>query len=160
VEAAPIIITRDDLATPWQRFGAALLDGLVAAPFLVVTAFIFFTRDEVTGQVSFGAPWWFTVLSVMAFAAYEIVGTALWGQTLGKHAAGIRVCSGRDLHRPGWLRAAKRWGLMAAVGWVPFVGGLLSVLIPLPILWDQARQGLHDKFADTLVLQNRSVPWA
>ncbi len=73
---------------------------------------------------------------------------------------GIRVCSGRDLGRPGWLRAFKRWVLYPVAGYVPFVGSVLTALIPLPLLWTHNRQGLHDKFADTLVLRNDSVPWA
>ena len=155
-----ITITQDDRATPWQRLGAFLVDCLVAAPFLVLTGFLFYDRDPLTGDVSFASPWWFGVLSTALVIAYQVVGTALWGQTVGKHVAGIRVCSGRDLARPGWVRAIKRWLPFFAVSYVPWVGGLLTLLIPLPLTWTESRQGLHDRFADTLVLQIRSVPWA
>ena len=76
-----------------------------------------------------GAPIWFTLAA------------ALWGQTIGKHLVGIRVCSGRDLDRPGWLRAAKRWILFPVVGLVPWVGAVLPMLIPLPLLWTTKSPG-------------------
>ena len=153
----PITITRDDLASPWQRVGAATIDGLLMGfPWGVLVVILFYDQDSSSLRVPLPVTLAFGVLA----AAYEVVGTAMVGQTVGKHVVGIRVCSGRDLDRPGWLRAGKRWGLFAVAGYVPFVGWLLSLAIPLPVLWDQSRQGLHDKFADTLVLRNHAVPWA
>lgn len=154
---APITITQDDLATPWQRLGAAMVDGLLLGfPWGFLLVVLFF--DSNSSQID--VPLWFTVLTTVLFAGYHVAGTALWGQTVGKHLAKIRVCSGRDLDRPGWIRAFKRWGIFVLIGFVPFVGGLLTLLIPLPLVWTTSRQGLHDKFADTLVLADRSVPWA
>ena len=152
---SPLTITRDDLASPWQRLGAAILDGvLMGFPFGILAMIFIFEGAPASVDV----PLWFTLTVTVLAAAYQIVGTALWGQTVGKHLVGIRVCSGRDLDRPGWLRAVKRWGIFFAAGYVPFVGWPLTLLIPLPLTWDQHRQGLHDKFADTLVLRNHAVP--
>jgi uncharacterized RDD family membrane protein YckC len=145
-----IAIPNDDLATPWQRLGAATVDGLLfVIPFGLLTVLYF---DD--------GPLWFRIGVPVLVAAYQIVGTALWGQTVGKCLVRIRVCSGQDLGRPGWLRATKRWGVVVAVGYVPVVGGLLSPLIVLPLLWTTNRQGLHDMFADTLVLTEEAAPWA
>ena len=155
--ATPITITPEDLAAPWQRFVAAAVDGLLlGVPWGFLLAVLYFEDDP----SSFEVPLWFTAVATVLFAAYQVVGTALWGQTVGKHVVGVRVCSGRDLGRPGWLRSFKRWGVFVIPGFVPFVGGLLSLLIPLPLLWTTNRQGLHDKFADTLVLRDEAVPWA
>ncbi len=46
------------------------------------------------------------------------------------------------------------------VGHMPLVGGVLTALIPLPLIWTDNRHGLHDKFADTLFLRDEPVPWA
>jgi uncharacterized RDD family membrane protein YckC len=151
---AAITITRDDLATPWQRLGAAFVDGLLLGlPFGFLLVVLFFD----SGSSELDVPLWFTIWSTVVFAGYHVVGTALWGQTVGKHLAGIRVCSRRDLGPPGWLRAGKRWGLYVAAGLVPVVGGLLSMVIPLPLLWTTNRQGLHDMFADTLVVRTDAI---
>lgn len=165
--AAPAItpptISRDDLASPWQRLGAGLIDGvLLVIPFTVVlfAFFVDFGLMATDAEPTFDVPVWYWPLATLIGALYHVVPEALWGQTLGKHLVKIRVCSGRDLGRPGWARAAKRWIVFVVVGFVPYVGNLLSIVIVLPIIWDKARQGLHDKFADTLVLRNDSVPWA
>lgn len=153
----PITIAKDDLASPWERLGAAIIDGLLmGVPWGFVMVILFLDGEPASARV----PLSFTLAGTVLAATYEIVGTALFGQTVGKHVVGIRVCSGRDLDRPGWLRAGKRWGIYLVAGYVPFVGWLLTALIPLPLTWDQNRQGLHDKFADTLVLRNHAVPWA
>lgn len=93
----------------------------------------------------------------LVWIVYEVVPTALWGKTPGKHVVGIRVCARPDLARPGWIRSLKRFGLFYLVGWIPFVGALLTVVIPLPLLWTAERQGLHDMFAGTVVLKERAL---
>ena len=68
-----------------------------------------------------------------------------------------------DLASPGQrLRAVVVDGLPfgVPVGIAPLVGGVLTALIPLPLIWTDNRQGLHDTFADTLVLRDGSAPWA
>ena len=153
MSSTPVTISTDDLATPWQRLGAVFIDGLLLLiPWVVLIA----GPDYYSGRSSL----WVDVAATVLVAAYHVVGTALWGQTVGKKVARIRVCSGRNLGRPGWVRAIKRWGVYVVVGYVPVVGGLLTVLIPLPLLWTASRQGLHDMFADTLVLRDEAVPWA
>lgn len=150
-----VTITTDALASPGQPLGAVVVDGLLfGVPFGILTA-VFYSDDP-----AFPIPRRFTLLYGGLSAAYETVGTAVWGQTVGKHVVGIRVCSGRDLDRPEWLRAVKRWLPFLLLGYVPLVGGVLTALIPLPLIWTDNRQGLHDKFADTLVLRDESVPWA
>ncbi len=84
---------------------------------------------------------------------YDVVATGLWGKTIGKHLLGIRVCSRGGLGRPGWVWALKPYGPRYLVLWIPYVGALLALLIPLPLLWTPNRQGLHDEFADTLVIR-------
>ncbi len=159
--AAPVTITQDDLASPGQRLAAAIGDGLLlGVPSVVVTFVLWWEGVDADGTPLWDVPLWFSVMTGVLFAGYEVVGTAVWGQTIGKHVLRIRVCSGRDLGRPGWIRAFKRWLLYVVVGFVPLVGGVLTMLVPLPLVWTHNRQGLHDKFADTLVLRDESVPWA
>ncbi len=154
--SVPTRVPREALASPWQRLGAFLLD--IAVVGLAYAAVLLFSldREDLKRLVpSDDHPWdWFVSL---AWYAYLVVPTALWGGTLGQYAVGIRVCSRRDLGRPGWIRSLKRYGIFYVVGSIPFVGGLLSLFIPLPLFWTTDRQGLHDLFADTVVIRDGSA---
>ena len=152
-DSVPTTLPRDQLASPWQRLGAVLVDALIVFFPYGVAVGVWLAANDKSVDAGIDAPWdW---LVSLVWAVYEVVPTALWGKTLGKHLVGIRVCSRRDLGRPGWIRSLKRWGLLYLLGWVPFVGGLLSLMVPLPLLWTANRQGLHDMFADTVVIRDR-----
>jgi uncharacterized RDD family membrane protein YckC len=46
-----------------------------------------------------------------------------------------------------------RWAVNTLIGIVPVVGGLLSIVNWLSMLWDPDRQCWHDKAAGTVVVQ-------
>jgi hypothetical protein len=81
------------------------------------------------------------------FGLYFTATTALWqGRTPGKRLLGIRVIrlSGKPI---GWWASFERAGGYAA----GLATGLLGFL---QILWDDNRQGIHDKIAATTVVQD------
>ncbi|MCA1708335.1 MAG: RDD family protein, partial [Actinobacteria bacterium] len=81
----PPMISRDDLASPWRRIGATLLDGLIWSIPLAIGFFLAFESDPETGGIELTYPiWWWTVAYLFGFL-YGVVPVALWGQTLGKH---------------------------------------------------------------------------
>lgn len=162
--APPVVVMRDDHASPGQRLGAVLLDALIiglpigfAVGYWLATSDVLQSAFDASDRVAM--PRWLILLGIAA-ALYNIVGVAVWGQTLGKHIMKIRVTNDQDLGRPGWFRSIARWGVFFVVGWIPFVGTLLCLLIPLPLLWTHQRKGLHDMLAGTLVMKNHAVPWA
>lgn len=76
---------------------------------------------------------------------YFIMMTAVFGQTVGKMIAGIRVV--RSSGRPvSILRALIRFFAYVPSGLLLFAGFLW-------ILWDPGRQGWHDMVADTVVIR-------
>lgn len=152
---------RADLASPWQRLGAVIIDGLILGIPLMIVMIAWLANDtDFTESGAIGTlPPWFYLFAFFG-AIYQVVGIALWGQTLGKHILGIRVTAVEDLSRPGWLKSLIRWGVFALVGWIPYVGWLISLAIILPLIWTLKHQGLHDKAAGTIVLRNAAVPWA
>ena len=93
-----------------------------------------------SGEVGFAV---FVVL-LIAGAAQDILGTARWGQSIGKALFGIRVVNERDRRPPDLWHAFLRW-------WLP------SLLPPLLVwaTWDKRHQGIHDKVAETLVVEGR-----
>jgi uncharacterized RDD family membrane protein YckC len=76
---------------------------------------------------------------------YFIVMTALFGQTIGKMIAGIRVV------RSNGGRVSYARSFIRLVGYV--VSGVLLFAGFLWIIWDPERQGWHDMLADTVVIR-------
>lgn len=96
-------------------------------------------------------PWWGPVLPVVAQAVYECVLYVWCGRTLGKWVAGTRVELG-DGRLPGWHQAALRAMLPMLASIVPFLPGLLTLVVFLIALTNPLRQGLHDRAAGTIVV--------
>lgn len=88
----------------------------------------------------------------VAVGAYEVVGIAVWGRTLGKLVAGTQVTA-TDGTMPGWSRSLRRWALPTVFGFVPSIGALVNVVVYGPIVIDPDRRGLHDRVAETVVLR-------
>ncbi len=88
--------------------------------------------------------------AMVAFTAYYIVPTALWGQTLGKWFVGIKVV-GPTGKAPGWGRAFIR-RIIASIADSAFPMGIID---PIWLIWDPNRQALHDKAAGTVVTISR-----
>lgn len=82
------------------------------------------------------------IILLFAGAAQDVVGTARWGQSAGKALLGIRVIDERSGRPPDLWHSFLRW-------WIP---GLLPPLL-VWATWDERRQGIHDKAAETLVVR-------
>jgi len=103
----------------------------------------------------------FALVALVVGAAYEI-GFLRWKQaTPGKMALGIEV---RLRERPGtlpWGCLFRRWfvkNLGNFVAQIPFVGGFLNLAWLVNFLWplwDDKKQALHDKAAQTNVVRRR-----
>jgi uncharacterized RDD family membrane protein YckC len=77
------------------------------------------------------------------------------GQTIGKRALGIRVADATTGAVPDLDQAVRRC-VPTLLQQVPFISALAWVLY-LPALWDPRRQGLHDRFAGTVVVDLRAA---
>lgn len=151
-----------DLAGAGSRLGARIIDAvivmIVAIPAFVIVAIT--TVDDLsndnTVDTTSGAFLATILLVTVAAMIYEVSMTALRGQTLGKMAVRFRVVDAEASSLPGWGPAFLRWlvpGIIGLIGsWIPFVG-LLVFVIYASLLWDQRRQGWHDKAAKTLVVK-------
>jgi uncharacterized RDD family membrane protein YckC len=106
--------------------------------------------DESTGGIIaafFGA----IAITFVITIAYELVLTAIKGQTVGKMIMGIKVVRSADGQVPGFGPAFMRWLLPMIGVFVCYIGALLVYLSPL---FDSSGrvQGWHDKAANTLVI--------
>jgi uncharacterized RDD family membrane protein YckC len=129
----------------WGRRAAAKLVDLV----IVFGALIFAIAVSAAVVDSAAAPLGVAVAIawVLYLFLYPWFTVALWGQTPGKMALGIKVVRGSDEGRVGWGRALGRYLSEFALGLfsLPL---LLSYLWPL---WDSRKETLHDKMAGTIV---------
>ena len=161
------------LADPGRRFAARLLDGLVLLPVFVVIAvfavvqvaphvgpiFPKLNARSDSPQPTPGLIWIYLTLFGCLLATgvvtvlYEAVATTRYGRTLGKRWLHIRPVrtNGTAL---GWGRSFGRSGVYWASGLLSWVG----LLDPLWCLWDVNRQCLHDKAADTIVINDVQAP--
>jgi uncharacterized RDD family membrane protein YckC len=140
------------------RFGARLwgrtLDSLVVS--LPIGLLVRFTLGHgVRG----------TLVALLTSLTYETVCVTVWGQTLGKHAAGTRVVAWPTGKPPTASRALRR----ALVTTTPtlillfpgsailrsFVIDAIALAIYLPLLRSGERRGLHDQFGGTIVVESQ-----
>jgi uncharacterized RDD family membrane protein YckC len=168
------------LAEPARRLGARLLDILVLLPVFVVLVTVtlliaaphfgpMFPMNPQDPSTSgpFGGPtpgttiptpgfvWLYLVVFASALVmglvmvVYETVLVARYGRTLGMRWLHIRPLRTAGLPL-GWgrsfVRAVVYWAF-SLLGWI----GLLNVLW---CLWDDQRQCLHDKAADSIVVND------
>ena len=141
------------LAGPAARLGARVLDIVILALAAFIITPIFFDGLFGVGGSFESALLGWVVLMVMTSFAYEVIQIAVWGQTLGKRATGIRVINAAHGGLPGWGKAIGRWAVPSIVSLIPIVGALLWILCYVSLTWDRVYQGWHDKAAGTLVVR-------
>lgn len=156
------------LAQPGTRLGAFFLDALVLLPVYVVLFLVtfliaaphfgpIFPKDMQNGTQVNGPPpgfiWIYltTVLLIVAsgivMVAYQTVAVAKFGRSFGMAWLHIRPVR-PDLAPLGWGRSFAR----AAIYWVSTWFSWVGLLDPLWCLWDDKRQCLHDKVADSIMI--------
>lgn len=138
------------------RLGAALLDGLIAGAVFYVPLLIGGLGSVFTAALAgrpnlpqFSSFWLLiAVAGVIAWLWITIVLVARNGQTIAKKLLGIKVVradgSKATLGRIFWLRNF----VNALLNIVPFYGFIDALFI-----FGEQRQCLHDKIADTIVIQ-------
>ena len=131
----------------WMRLVATLLDGLVVFVLQFALGTLLAMAGFATGNGEAGAIGTLVLLFgyVLGFA-YYIFFTGYCGQTPGKMALRIKVIR-RDGRGIGYGRAAFREVLCKTIS------GLLLGIGYLMVAFDDQKQGLHDRMADTYVIK-------
>ena len=107
-----------------------------------------------------------SAVSAVIVLIYYVGLTAMLGQTLGKMAMGIRVVN-IDGEKPGLVPVLTREVIVRVLGTVlavvlgpvidpgvgALIGGIVALVAIIWILFDDRRQGLHDKVAKTFVVK-------
>lgn len=142
------------LATPMRRLGGFLIDSVLYAALLF---FLLLPEGDLQPIAEGDAPIPGSTLLIylLLVGVYQVVLTALRGQTIGKMAVGTKVIDPETGRIPSWQSSFIRWGAPAALSTIPYLG-FLAIGMYAWLLWDARRQGLHDKAARTLVVKGTS----
>lgn len=131
----------------WMRFWAYLLDLIVIGSVnRIIINPVFRALDIDLSAVSMFAP--ISIATAITFYAYFVLMTKFFGQTLGKMAFGLKVVD---------LKGNKlSWGTIIFREWI---GRFISTTIWITyvvVAFLPKKQGLHDLFADTSVVHEKS----
>ena len=142
------------LASLGRRLGARIIDGILVT---VVSFNLGWVGVGIVSldAISFEGVIGLIIIFSLVILLYEVTMIALRGQTVGKMMMGIKVIRAVDGQIPGWGKSAKRWLVPQLPGLIPFVGSLLTLLVYLSPVFDNRRQGWHDKAAGTFVVRDR-----
>lgn len=146
--AETTIIDKDpDYAGFWIRFWAYLLDLLVIASINGILVYpIFRLTDLPMDKGSMFAP--LSIITAVIFYSYFVLMTKFFRQTLGKMVFGLKVIT---------LENTKlSWSTVLFREWIGrFISGTVLVLY-IVVGFLPKKQGIHDLFADTTVIHERS----
>ncbi|MBI3966106.1 MAG: RDD family protein [Chloroflexi bacterium] len=143
----------------YAGFGIRLIAYLIDAVLATIIGFVIFflifvpfaalgvgSADEEFGSLLAGLGFCFGYCGLFAATlGYFTVTWGLWSTSPGKMIFGLRIVDGSG-QRLGWSKAVLR-----TLGY--FCSGLIFYIGFLLIAFDERKQGLHDKIADTFVVQ-------
>jgi uncharacterized RDD family membrane protein YckC len=143
-----------ELAGLGHRFGAAMIDQLIASAFILPIGYL-------TGMMDFTgrhrAPLGTSIImAAVGFAIFSLLHgyfLARNGQTIGKKIVGIRIVD-LDGNRPRLRQAlGARYGIVYLFNSLPAIGGLVS-LLDILFIFRRDRRCLHDLVAGTKVVMH------
>ncbi|MDQ0178455.1 RDD family protein [Bacillus chungangensis] len=137
-----------DLAGFWMRFWAYLIDLLTIGSIVrLLIKPILGTFDIPLGDTVFFSP--ITITHAVVFYLYFILMTKLTGQTVGKIIFGLKVVS---------LKKEKlTWGtVIFRELFGRYISSTFFNLLYIIVAFVPKKQGIHDSFADTIVIHERS----
>jgi uncharacterized RDD family membrane protein YckC len=159
----PPVAAAGPYAEWWKRVVAALIDGVILYIINVIVSAIFgigsgadFAVDPQTGEVTGGANFFGRfvvgnlVLLLVGVAYYVALNGSDRGQTVGKMALKIAVRDDATGGPAGYGKAFIRYIVGAVLFILCIIPGIIDLLFPL---WDPKKQTLHDKAANTVVVE-------
>ncbi len=147
--SAPVSVST--LASPWIRFVAVFVDGLIAG--LLLVPFGVLAENENTPTQTTEAVAIATILLFVALLVTQVVLLSTRGQSLGKMAVGVRIVGAVDSRNPGFGNVVLLRGAVPSLIFaVPVVGWIFWVVDALFIFRDD-RRCIHDLMASTVVVK-------
>lgn len=131
----------------WIRFWAYLLDLVVIGSLNGILVYpVFRLAGFPMDKASMFAP--LSIVTAVVFYAYFVLMTKFFGQTLGKMVFGLKVTTVEH--------TKLNWSTVLFREWIGrFISGTIFVLYAV-VAFLPKKQGIHDLFADTVVVHDRS----
>lgn len=154
-DSAPQAEDRDEvqvLADRGTRWFARFIDGILSSAVALPIAFFLIFREQDPMRAAqnplFGLAFWAAALPVAIYQWSLITRT---GQSLGKKWMKLRIVKtdGSPVDFVSGV-AAREWA-MTIIGFIPFVGGLIS-FVGILMIFGEERRCLHDRIAGTKVV--------
>lgn len=144
-----------DIASPWIRLAARILDSIIVAVPAYGLAWTFSGPPvEVNDDLTEYTYNWTSVAIIIAVTAlYETFFIGWRGQTPGKIACGIKVVMAGDRSQPNYVVGFLRWAGTSIPGFIPYIGWLIQIGSIVLIFADKRRQMVQDKLARTIVVR-------
>ncbi len=146
------------LATRWNRFAGAFIDGMFGFALSLAVMLPMYG----TGYFKMMAASKLSVLTGLAIYLgvwYAVQGWFLYqrNQSLGKMAMGTRIVRADGSPASFGRAFGLRLALFGAFGWIPSVGPFVGIVDAL-FIFGKSRRCLHDLVADTVVVTAVSAP--
>lgn len=145
-----------NLASRWQRLGAAIVDTLVllvvVIPLFILVGLLFpeyFESDSMLLEMMINL-----VAGLASVFVFLLINSRLLfsrGKTVGKHLLGITILDSFNYTIPAKNNLVKRYGFYFFIGYVPLVGGIIS-LINVLFIFSKDKRCIHDNIANTIVV--------
>jgi uncharacterized RDD family membrane protein YckC len=145
-----------ELATRWQRFWAAFVDGIViTAAILIAGLAVGLSTGAAVQPASFGQMGVPVGIALAVVALINLWMLSRYRATIGKKALKIKMVrkdgSDAGLGRLIFLRGLPQWIVSGLGNVVPLVG-ILS-LVDILFIFGKGRRCVHDYIADTIVVK-------
>jgi uncharacterized RDD family membrane protein YckC len=153
------VIEVEELASRLSRLIASIVDALVMMVFAMPLYFIFFIRygGSLLNSSHFFRIAWIGIPNLVFFIGVNSYFWATRAQSIGKMALGIKIVQ-IDGERATWGRiVGLRIMPMQVLSWIPFIGGLIS-LVDVLFIFRSNRRCIHDEIARTKVIRCQSEP--
>jgi len=149
----------EELASRLSRFVASLVDALVMMTFALPLFIILIARfgGSLLDPGNAYRIIWIEIPSLIYFVGINSYFWATRGQSVGKMALGIRIVH-IDGEQATWGRiVGLRILPMQLIGWIPYIGGLIS-LVDVLFIFRSNRRCIHDEIARTKVVRCQTEP--
>jgi uncharacterized RDD family membrane protein YckC len=152
-EVADATAPSNVLASRLSRLGASILDSLIIMVVILPIAFATGYLTDVTSGIGPSIMYQvvFAILSIVIFLVINFKPLLSNGQTVGKKIVGIKIVT-LDGGQINIETILKRYGFYFLVGYIPFIGSIVS-LINILFIFGKDKHCLHDKVGKTKVVK-------
>ncbi len=141
-----------ELADRGIRLLAAIIDSLIILiVFLPILWFAGFYKAILANEVDFLFSIKVTLVGFLVYVLIQGFPLYYWGQTWAKRLVDIRIVDLEGRQPEFWKLIVLRYGVIQAIGLIPFLGGLFGFANPL-FIFGEERRCLHDRIAGTRVI--------